>query len=122
MASNHHITVLYEIDGQLVQGFPLIRRKSTDEVQGPQKFERADGGGFVALPSAEMAELQVLLVKANEQVTLRLDGQSDAGIVINAGGFVLLFDVDIDDGASTNATLDNQSGSTATVELIAGGT
>ena len=119
--STLEVTVSVKRDGLSVPGFPWIRRLEVDE---SQEFgvERATGGGYVALPTSEMGEVQVLALRSDKQVTLRLDGQSDAGIVINAGGLVLLMDVDIDAGASTNATLDNASGSTALVEGISGGT
>lgn len=102
-------------------GFPIIRRVEVDEAQ-PFDVTRATGGGYVALPTGELDEIQVLVVKSDQSVTLRLDGQSDAGIVVNAGGIVVLFDTDLDDGASTNATLDNSSGSDAQIKGIAGGT
>ena len=63
------------------------------------------------------------IITANQQLTFRLDGQSDAGIVLNAGGLIALFNVDIDAGAgSSNASVNNNSGSTATITGIAGGT
>jgi hypothetical protein len=122
MAVAVKVTILAEVDGKLIDGFPIIRRVSTDEFVGLQKIERASGGGYVALPTSELAELRVLFVQADQAVTLRLDGQSDAGIPLLAGGLALLAGVDIDAGASTNALLENSSGSTANVKVMAAGT
>jgi len=115
------ISIAARLDGVLLAGFPKIRRLACDEAQ-TFEYERATGGGYIALPTGELAEVQALILSADQQVTLRLDAQSDAGIVINAGGLVLLFDVDIDSGVATNATVDNGSGSTAVIEGLACGT
>lgn len=97
-------TLLLERDGVEVKR--LVRRIETTDVQ-TFTSDRASAG-FAALPIGEMAEVQALLVEAGNQqtnMTLRLDAQSDAGIVINAGGFVFMIGVDIDAGVTTNATL-----------------
>lgn len=117
------ITISAKLNGVELQslGFPVRRRLEVDEAQAFD-VTRASGGGYVALPTAEMGEIQALLVRTDRAATLRLDAQSDAGIVINAGGLVVLVDVDIDAGASTNATLDNSSGSDVQVKGLAAGT
>jgi hypothetical protein len=121
MASTIEATLILKHNGAYILGSPLKLRLTVDEAQ-EFRHEEADGGGYVALPTSEMAEIQVLAVKPDQQVTIRLDGQSDKGIVLNAGGLLLIFDADIDAGASTNATVDNSSGSTVNLEGIAGGT
>lgn len=114
------VTVLIEQDGQ--ERLRLMRRLSVTDAVAFQ-YTKANGGGYVTLPIGELAAVSVLAVEAPEQaVTLRLDGQSDAGISLNAGGFLLVVDGNLDAGASTNATLDNSSGSDAPVRGLAGGT
>ena len=116
------IVVSAKVDGQYVPGFPLTKRIECDEAQ-TFDYEKATGGGYAALPTGELAEIQVLIVRPmSQQVTLRLDAQSDAGIIVNAGGFAILCDVDIDAGAATNATIDNSSSSTTSVRGVAAGT
>lgn len=114
------VIVDVELDGKRLPGFPWIRRKEVNEAQ---QFDatRATGGGYVALPTAEMATLQVLLVRADQAVTVRLDNQSDAGIELAAGGILIVADATIDAGAALNALLSNASGSDAQVEGLAGG-
>ena len=84
-------------------------------------YEKATGGGYETLPTTQIATLQALALVADQAVTLRLDGQSDAGIVLSAGGLLLVLDATIDASATTNVTLDNSSGSTAvcTAQLTA---
>jgi len=74
-----------------------------------------------------MAELYVLMFKTDQRIHLRMDGQSAQSIPIAAGGMVLLFDIDADAGAATNATINNNTGNettsaTANIEGFAGGT
>lgn len=118
------MTLNMELDGVPVSGFPKIRRLSVDESQ-QFRYEEADDGDtttFSALPTDQLAEIQALCVEADQVLTYRFDGQSDAGVTVNAGGLLLFFNVDIDAGASTNATVNNNSGSAANVKGIGGGT
>lgn len=118
----YEITVSVKQNGVEVFGAPVRRRLEVDEGLGPIRYERATGGGYVSLPITVLDEVQFLLVRTDQQVTLRLDAQSDAGLVLNAGALLLILDADMDAGASTNATLDNSSGNTANIDVIAGGT
>ena len=118
------ITVLVEVDVRVLGGFPLVRRLEVDESQ-QFAYEKANDGDavtFSAMPTDQLAEIQALILQADQAVTLRLDNQSDAGIVVNAGGLVCLVDVDIDAGATTNAKVNNNSGVAANLKGVAGGT
>jgi hypothetical protein len=114
------VTLNIEEDGVKVKGFPITEVVSVDE---SQMFDatRATGGGFVALPTGELDSISVLFVRSDVAATLRLDGQSDAGIVLAAGGYALVVGGTIDAGAATNATFSNASGGDAQVKGIAGG-
>ena len=120
------LSVNLEIDGVTVTGFPLIRRLSVDEIQHFDYEEGADNDTttFSALPTAQIAAIQALLLRPLEQpITLRLDAQSDAGIIINAGGLIVIMDATIDAGASTNATVNNPDASALSrLKGFAGGT
>jgi len=125
MSETLKVTVNIERNGQAIPGFPLVKRLTVDEIQQAAPYEKADDGDgttFSTLPTTQMAELNFLFITADQKLTFRLDGQSDAGIVLNATGFILLCNTDIDAGASTNAKVNNNTGSTATVTLIGGGT
>lgn len=116
------ISLSIEVDGQPLAGSPFVRRLAMDEAQAFGPYEKATGGGFVAMPTGELAEIQFFFAHTNRQVTLRLDGQTDAGLVVNAGGLVLLVDVDIDAGALTNAMVDNSGTAIAALRGFVGGT
>jgi len=123
--SSLEITIQVKRDGIQLDGFPIIRRLEVDELQGFAYEEANDGDDttFSALPASQLDTIQVLVVKSDQQITLRLDGQSDAGIVLNAGGLLALIDATIDAGAgASNASVNNNSGSTANVEGVAAGT
>jgi len=125
MSSSLKIVLSVEKDGVPVAGFPFVRRLVVDELQ-EFAYEQANHGDavtFSAVPADQLGEIQVLVLRSDKLVTLRLDGQSDAGIVVNAGGLVLLVDADVDAGAgASNAKLNNNSGATATIRGLAGGT
>lgn len=108
--------------GQEVFGAPLTHRITCDEMIGPARYERTTGGGYVALPTSVLDEVQLLVVRPDKQMTFRLDGQTDAGVVINANGMLVAVDVDIDAAAATNVTADNSSGATALLQAFAAGT
>jgi len=118
-------TVTCEIDGVPVPGTPYRREVSIDESQVFSYEEADDGDGttFSVIPMAQLATIKNMLVKPSQAVTIRLDGQTDAGIVLAAGGLLLIVDGTIDAGAgSSNASLNNNSGSTALVKGGGGGT
>lgn len=121
MPANIELTLTIKRDGKLLAGFPLYRRLAVDEAQS-FVVEQASGGGYATLPITSLDTLQMLLLNPSRQVTLRLNGQSAQGLVINAGGIFLFLDGSCTAGASTNATVDNSSGNTALLEGLAGGT
>ena len=121
MADILDVTVIIKRNGRDVTGFPYQKRTVVDELQ-QFSYEKATGGGYETLPTTQIAAVQALVLTADQSITLRLDGQSDAGIPLNAGGLLLVLDSNLDAGVSTNATLDNSSGSTAVVTGLGAGT
>jgi hypothetical protein len=121
MADQIEVTVSIKLNGWEIAGFPYRRRILVDEAQ-QFSYEVATGGGYGTLPTTQIAALSLLALTADQAITARLDGQSDAGVALNAGGLLLLIDSNVDAGASTNATVDNSSGSTAVVKGLGAGT
>lgn len=121
MADQLEITVSIKKNGWEIPGFPYRRRMLVDETQ-QFSYEKATGGGHESLPVTQIASLQALVLTADQALTARVDGQSDAGIVLSAGGLLLVVDATIDAGASTNATIDNSSGAVALVRGLGAGT
>lgn len=115
------VTVTVKLNGKDIAGFPYQKRLTVDEVQ-QFAYEKATGGGYAAVPTNQLDTIQAFIFTADQAVTLRLDGQSDAGIVLTAGGLVLIMDATLDASSTTNATLDNSSGSTANITGLGAGT
>lgn len=114
------LSMTLRVDGQTVPGFPVIRKVTATETVAFD-YQKASGGGYATLPVSDIASLAALVVRADQAVTVRLDGQSDAGIELNADGLLIILDAVIDAGASTNATISNASGAAATVKGWAAG-
>lgn len=116
------VTVILEEDGQVVPGFPLIRNYDRDEIQR-SKHTQADHGDattFATLPSGELGTVQDFLVAPDQDTTVRLNGQTDRGIPVQADGFILGINCNI-----TNAvllSLNNNSGLAAQVRTLLAGT
>lgn len=115
------LSLSVKLDGQSLAGSPFVRRVTIDEIQ-QFATEQATGGGYATLPITSLDQVSVLLLQPTQQVTVRLSAQSDQGIVLNAGGILLICDATIAAAASTNATTSNASGATAVLSGIAGGT
>lgn len=115
------VTVTIKQDGVTLAGSPFIRRVVVDEIQS-FSTEQASGGGYATLPTTFLDTLNLLLLMPDQTVTVRFSNQSDQGLVLNAGGLLLLADVAVNSGASTNATTTNASGTTASLSGVAGGT
>ena len=95
MARTLRCVVRLEEDGRPVSGFPLVRELVVDESQ-EWGLRLATLSGFHPLPIEVINAIRVLAVRAvGGDVTLRLSGQTSAGILIRDGGLVLLFGADI---------------------------
>ncbi len=118
------VTVNVELDARSLPGFPVIRRLEVDEAQQFQyeKVDDTDGTTFVAIPTGEIAALQAFILETDQQVTIRLDAQTDQGIVLNAGGLLIIMDATIDSGATTNAKINRNGSTTANIKGIGAGT
>ena len=119
------ITISLKMNGQEVtsHGFPFIRRKEVDEVQmfDYTKADDSDDTTFTSAPIQQLDEVQVYVAKVDAAAKKRFDNQSDASVNMNAGGMVVLFDVDIDAGSATNVLV-NANGVTPQIVGLAGGT
>lgn len=124
MSQTLEVTIQATLDGDPIPGFPSRKSITVDE-STLFTYEHANDGDtttFTTIPGSKLATVQALLLKSDQAVTVRLDGQSDAGIVLSAGGILIILDATIDAGATTNATINNNSGSTANVKGASIGT
>jgi hypothetical protein len=114
-----------EVDGLPNPIVKALRRLEHPELQS-FAYEKANDGDtttFTAVPLDQLDTVALLYLETDQQITLRVDNQTDAGIVINAGGFILLHDVLIDAGAgANNLKINNNSGSVANISGFGFGT
>lgn len=123
MSTTYDITLSVKVRGQEVFGAPIILRKVCDETTGPMRYEQPHhASNFVALPSTILDDMQLLVLRADQAITARLDNQSDAGIPFLANGLLVLVGTDIDAGAALNLLIQNASGATAQITALAAGT
>ena len=123
------ISVLQDGVGPL-PGFPLTRRVAVDEIQSfaVEQANAANTTTWVALPLNLLDTVTFLVVRTDRNVTFRLnDGTADANtlptIPLSAGGLLLLIDGTLRAGAgASNARVSNNSGSTAVLRGVGGGT
>lgn len=108
-------------DGQTLPGFPLTVSVTTTESLGRNTVERANAVGYFELPLGDLDGVSVLFVRADQDTNLRFNDQSDGGLPINANGYLLLVDGAIPSGATSKASIENNSGNTATITQIAAG-
>lgn len=121
---NVKVTVSVEIDGQPISGFPVVRRLEVSEVQAFDYIQpnHGDDTTFSGVPADLLDTIRALVVRVDQDMTLRLNGQTDTGIALKSGGLIIVLDGELDAGAgSANASLNNNSGEQAVVRGLAGG-
>lgn len=116
MPSVLEVQVTAKLNGRILPNFPQYRRVQLDETQ-QFSVEQATGGGYLPIQATQISTLQALVLNPSTLVTVRIAGQSDAGLAINAGGLLLILDA-----STTTVSVDNSSGSTVLLEGLAGGT
>ena len=120
--ATYTVTLNIQTDGVTLTGFPIIKTLTTPEDGGRQVFNRASMAGFVDLPLAELGDVNLLLVDTDQDITLRLNDQSDAGIPIKGNGLFLIVNSNIPGSATSKGSAENQSGNSAQLTQVAGGT
>ena len=123
MSSTLEITVSVKRDGADIPGYPVSRRVTVDEIQSFEYEEANDGDTttFSDIPVGQLSSIQALLLRTDQQVNIRMDGATDAGILLNAGGILVILD-HTNDAGSNRLRVNNNSGNTAVLKGIAGGT
>lgn len=104
------VIVSIKQDGVEIFSTPLHRRVTVAEASGPFISTMLASASYVALPPSVLGEVDMLLIQPIEtQTTVRLDAQTDKGIIIQPGGILLLLDGYIVAGTSTNVKLFNNN-------------
>lgn len=117
------IEVTLRLNGKLLDGFPLIHRRTVNEFQLLQVIKANDGVGvYATIPTLNaLSEIDALLLSPDTAMGILFNGNSGTGFTIQPGGMVLLFDVVVNSGASTNVKVNNNSGGNLNVTGFAAG-
>lgn len=119
------IVIQAEIDGHPVPNSPFIQVFDIDEFQSINVQKGVDlPGAYGVVPGADAFTVvqALLLANPNAEVIYRFNGQSDAGLVVQAGGLVLICNTNLTAGALTNVTVNNsQTNSPATISGFVAG-
>lgn len=116
------LTVSLTEDGVLVPGFPLTRTVTSAETTGKQTFTRASGGGYLELPMlSELADVNFVFLTTTHDVTVRFNDQTDGGLPLDANGVLIIATSDILGSATSQVSVSNASGQTATLTAYCGG-
>lgn len=111
MATKLKVTVLVERDGQVVDGFPLVKALTCDMVQ---EFEYVQGAGVnaAAVPDDKIGHVQALILRGDQAMVLHLN--QNLGLALNANSLVVLVDCNIFAGAGA---LNNSIDTTAVTTI-----
>ncbi len=114
------IQITSEIDGHPLPSSPFIQiPDGITQVQAFSVLKTVDGvGSFATIPTVDSFTSIAVILLANPDAELiyRFNGQTDAGIVIPAGGLIMLSGAMLDSGAGTNVLVNNSvSNSPATI-------
>lgn len=101
------VTVLVEVDGAAVAGFPMVSRIVADQVvPWNPYFQGANAPGvFVAVPAPTIDVLQALVLRTDAPILVRFAGQASAGLELLPGGLLVALNCNVATGAGTNATV-----------------
>lgn len=100
------ITIIVERNGEVMDGFPLVRRFAPDYISTFSELRGTDAGTY-----SQVIELgnpvTAFFITPNALMNIRVNGQSTANIPIAAGGFLLGAGLNVTSGGSTALTVSN---------------
>lgn len=118
------VEVNVKVDGNSLAGYPVVRRLEVNEIAAfdYQQVNQGDTTTFIGVPADILDTIRAIILRVDQPMNLRLNGQSDAGIDLSAGALLVILDALIDAGAgASNASLNNNSGNIAVIRGLAGG-
>jgi len=118
------ITITAKQDGVPLPNFPFVRRIQAVEQEG-FNFAQPTSASFVAVPGLPLstgALINALVLTADQAIAVHLNNQNaaDAGILLNAGGLLILIDSNF--ASLPLVTIQNNSGQTSNIKGLAAGT
>ena len=124
MANTLTATVTIARDGTTLPGFPITRRLTVDEFQSFVVEQANNDGVFISTPHTLIADVRFYFLTPTQNVKILVNGNSDptATLDLNANGLLLIVNGALVSGAGTNVSVENDSGNTAILTGLAGGT
>lgn len=115
-------TIILKQDGVDVPGFPITMRAAV--VMLENYVDGALPNDVFFHPFGGLTTIQnISFVRALDQpVTVRLNGQTDAGADLTAGGLIFVFGGVLDASIPTNLTVKNTGSDPGAVQVLVGGT
>ncbi len=107
MAHTLKVTVLAELDGVMLAGFPMQRRIQANEAQG-LGYQQADAAPYVVVPYAPIPNVSALILSTDTNMSVKLNNLT--AWTLNAGGIFVMVDGVLNSGALTNATVQTNPG------------
>jgi hypothetical protein len=111
------IIIEASIDGHPLPGSPYIQQSAVvTQVQAISVQKGVDlPNVFATIPTVDAFEdiYILLLLNPDAQLVYRFQGQTDAGVVVPAGGMILISGAMLDSGAGTNVLVNNSNSNTA---------
>lgn len=116
------VIVTASLDGHPLPGSPFTQILAVLSYQTISVKKSVDAEGvFTTIPTVDALTplCLVLLTCPDAQLVYRVNGQTDSGITIPAGGLLLVSNSDIGSGATTNLEVSNSSsGAVATIQGV----
>lgn len=117
---NVEIIITAEVDGHPLPSSPFIQTSGVvTQVQAISVQKSVDQPNvFATIPTVDSftSIFMLLLMNPDAQLVYRFQGQADAGLIVPAGGMVLISGAQIDSGAGSNVLVSNSnSNSPATI-------
>lgn len=116
------LRVSAEMNDQFFPDLPVVLRREYDEVFAFAFDQASAAATYVNAPLAALTTIQALVIQPDQDITIRLNAQSDAGIPVTKGSIFTLADTDLDNSSNTAVKILNESGNVVTVRGVACGT
>lgn len=102
------------VSDPLVPDLPLVRRIEVDETDAIVR-QFPSSGSYQNLAAAHLATVKGYVLAFDAAVTVRIAGQTDAGLSVNAGGQIAAIDTAIDNSGNDAIQILYNGGGTLTV-------
>lgn len=116
------LRVSAEMNDQFFPDLPVVLRREYDEVLAFEFDQVSAAATYVDAPLDALGTIQALILQPDEDITVRLAGQTNGGMPVLKGGIFTLADTDLDNSGGAAVKILNESGNVVTIRGVACGT